>query len=193
MDPKTKKIMLIVLGVIAAIAIVAGAYFIGRGSSDDEGKTSTSTTPTTETVTVAPEPEPEPGPAPEPAPSPSGPYSSMGQAVSYVEGKGMTVFDPGATWHDGNTLHVIHGTPSESASYGGDFFYFFVDGLQVAEESFTSAVSSYTVDSTTFSVSFNVYLPSDPHCCPTGGQSTVQFNWDGGSLVTIGSMDGASM
>lgn len=196
MQPKNKKILIGVLVGVAVIAVVALAYFLGRSSSSVDGKkTSSSTTPTattpaetTPTVTVTVPVEPEP--APEPAP---GPYASMGAASSYVEAKGMTLLDPGATWHDGNTLHVIHATPTGSASYGGDFYYFFVNGYQVAEETFTSAASSQTVDSTTFSVTFNVYLPTDPHCCPSGGTSTVQFNWDGGSLVTIGSMNGATM
>lgn len=194
MQPRNKKILIGVLAGVVVIAIIVAAYFIGRSSGDDT-KTASSTTPTqtatrttesTPMVTVTTPAETVPEPV-------TGPYTTMGAAVSYVEAKGMTVLDPGSTWHDSNTLHVIHGTPSDSASYGGDFYYFFVDGYQVAEETFTSAMSSATVDSTTFTVTFNVYLSTDPHCCPSGGTSTVNFNWDGGSLVTIGSMTGATM
>lgn len=192
MTPKNKKILIWVLVVLGVIAVGLAAYFIGRSTSGDDTETKTTPTRTmTETVTVEPEPEPEPEPQPEP--EPSGPYTSMGAASSYVESQGMTVLDPGSTWHDGNVLHVIHATPTGSASYGGDFYYFFVDGYEVGQETFTSASSSGTVDSTTFTVTFNVYLPTDPHCCPSGGTSTVNFNWDGSSLVTIGSMDGANM
>jgi hypothetical protein len=197
MQPKNKKILIWVVAGVAVIAALALAFFLGRGTSSDDNDTTatssttstarTATTPQAPTVTVTVPSQPST------APSSSGPYSSMGAAVSYVEAKDMQVLDPGSTWQNGDTLHVIHATPLDSASYGGDFYYFFVDGYQVAEEVFTSAVSSQTIDSTTFAVTFNVYLSTDPHCCPSGGASTVQFHWDGGNLVTNGSMQGATM
>jgi len=203
MQANNKKIMIIVIVAVAAIAALVGAYLLGRGSSDSgSGKTSTATTAQTastartgtipaRTVTVT-----EPATTDTtPAPAPSGPYATESAAAAHVQSQegGMQVLDPGTTWQAGSTLHVIHATPEGSASYGGDFYYFFVDGYQVGTESFTSANSSGAVDGATFSVTFNAYLPADPHCCPTGGLKTVQFHWDGGSLVTVGSMAGANL
>jgi len=68
-----------------------------------------------------------------------------------------------------------------------------VDGYLVGEHDFTSAQAGHALNGTTFAVTFNVYLPANPHCCPTGGASTVQFHWDGSDLVTSGSMQGATM
>ncbi len=104
----------------------------------------------------------------------------------------MTI-EPAATWQPGSTLHVIHSTPAGGASYGGDFYFFFVNGYMVDEERFTSAQSAQAIDDLTFAVTFNVFLPADPHCCPSGGVSTVQFQWDGSSMATTGSMSGATM
>lgn len=103
------------------------------------------------------------------------------------------MIEPATTWQTGSALHVIHATPVGGASYGGDYYFFFVDGYLVGEHAFTSAQTGLTVNGTTFAVTFNVYLSADPHCCPTGGASTVQFHWDGSALVTSGSMQGATM
>jgi hypothetical protein len=123
-----------------------------------------------------------------------GPYTSESAAEGYVQSQGsMELISPDSTWNQHGTLHVLHATPQGGASYGGDYYYFFVDGNAIANEIFTSASSDSIVDSTTFSVTFNVYMPGDPHCCPSGGTSTVQFQWDGSQLVTMGSMQGAEM
>lgn len=194
MQPKNKNIILgVVIGVVV-ITIALAAFWLGRSSSDSKSTTTTvvstatvtSTTPTRSTGSTT-----QTNP---PAPS-SGPYTSMSAAVSFVEAQegGMSAIDPATTWQPGATLNVIHATPTGTASYGGDFYFFFVNGYLVGQETFTSAVTSQIIDAQTFAVTFNVYLPTDPHCCPTGGTSTVQFWWDGGSIVTIGSMDGATM
>jgi len=49
------------------------------------------------------------------------------------------------------------------------------------------------VDGTTFTVTYNVYLPGDSQCCPKGGASTVNFHWDGTELVPSGSLQGATL
>lgn len=201
MQPNQKKILIgVIIGLVALAAIVA-AYLLGRSGGDSTASTTpttttsrTSTTPTeaapVKTVTVQATTS-----TPAPAPATTGPYTTEGAAAAHVaaEGDGMQVLDPGATWQPGGTLHVIHATPTGGASYGGDFYYFFVEGYQVGTQIFTSAASSAMLDGSTFAVTFNVYLSMDPHCCPSGGQSTVQFYWDGGSLVTVGSMTGATM
>ena len=125
----------------------------------------------------------------------AGPYATESAAVTYVEAQqeGMSALDPDTTWQPGATLHVIHATPMGGASYGGDFYFFFVNGYTVGNKTFTSASSDGPVDGTTYEVTYNVFMPADPHCCPSGGTNTVQFHWDGSQLVTVGSMQGAEM
>lgn len=206
MQPNTKKVLIGIAIALAAVALLLAAYLIGRSTGGESSVAKTGTTaPATitaartatepqrvETVTVqAPAPT-TPAPAPEPA---LGPYATMAAASSHVASQegGMQLLDPVTTWNPGGTLHVIRATPEGSASYGGDFFYFFVDGYQVGLQIFTSASAANIVDGATFAVTFNVYLSTDPHCCPSGGLKTVQFYWDGGSLVTIGDMTGATL
>ncbi len=199
MQSKNRKILIGVILGAAMLAVALTAFILGRITSDDKAAvTATVTTSPTvstakTTATAATSPASNTTPAPQPASH--GPYNSMGAAVAYVEAQsgGMAIIDPGTTWQPGSTLHVIHATPEGSASYGGDFYYFFVDGYQVGEYDFTSAQTAQTVNDTTFAVTFNVYMPTDPHCCPTGGVRTVQFQWDGANLVTSGSMTGATM
>lgn len=191
----------VVLGVVI-VAVALAAFMLGRGTSDNKSTATTAattgsatttnkaTTATTSTKTTSSVEDTNP-----PAPPAHGPYSTMGAAASYVEAQdgGMATIDPAATWQPDATLHVIHATPAGTASYGGDFYFFFVNGYLVGQEQFTSAESAHAIDNQTFAVTFHVYLPTDPHCCPSGGTSTVQFLWDGSSLVTVGSMAGATM
>lgn len=203
MTAKNKKILIGIVSAAVILVVALLAFIIGRITSSDDAVTG-ATTPvmtvtTTRTVTAArnsttvANAEEDTNPASQqPA---HGPYFTIGAATAYVEaqGDGMAAIDPGTTWQPGSTLHVIHATPVGSASYGGDFYYFFVDGYLVGEHAFTSAQTAQTVNGTTYAVTFNVYLPTDPHCCPTGGTSTVQFHWDGSALVSSGSMAGATM
>lgn len=199
MDPKNKKIMIGIATGLAVIAIALLAFFLGRSTSGSTTVTA-ATTPaktvtTVQTVTAATPPATTTSTTDETPVTPAqGPYSTMGAATSFVEAGGdMSVINPGTTWIPGATLKVIHATPVGGASYGGDFYYFFVDGYLVGEYDFTSAQNNQVLSDTAFAVTFNVYLPSDPHCCPSGGTSTVQFSWDGSSLVVSGSMQGANM
>ena len=211
MNPATKRNLTIGGVVFLAIVALVVAFLLGRSTGKEEvlvstvttpaatATTSTATTPTATTniqtaTTVAVDNTQGSVTPSEPVPGP-GPYSTMDAAVAFVQGQppGLTVLEPGSTWASGSTMHVIHATPSGSASYGGDIYYFFVNGYFIGEKRFTSSVTHAFVDGTTFAVTFNVYSPGDPHCCPSGGTSTVQFHWDGSYLVTIGSMAGAEM
>lgn len=204
MASKNKRVLYGLLATVAIITIMVAVFFIGRGCKGEE-KVTTVTGTTTHTVTVVPEPETEtqlePSPTVQPAPEPTCPtYTTMADAIAYVKkavepGSTLdaTILDAASTWQEANALHVIHATPTGSASWGGDYYYFFVDGCLVGEQSFARAVSQQTIDGETFDVTFEKYLPTDPHCCPTGGNVSIQFYWNGASLLTIGSVEGANM
>jgi hypothetical protein len=138
---------------------------------------------------------PSPGPT---AASGQGTYTNALAAEDYVKAQAastgfpFTFLDPGVTWGTTATLHVIHATPSGSAGYGGDYFYFFVNGSVVGSQYFTGPIASSSATSpTAYSVVYPVFKPGDPACCPSGGQSTVTFTWSGTALVTSGSLTGA--
>jgi len=148
---------------------------------------------------------------------PGGPYPTLDDAEAYVmsqasAGLPLQPVNPQATWRASAVLHVIHATPQPDstddtrirpvsplarwnraqtrASSGGDFFYFFVDGDPVGMKEFTLATASAGVDATTYSITYRVYRPSDPHCCPSGGAATVRFRWAGTTLNALDPMPG---
>jgi hypothetical protein len=126
-------------------------------------------------------------------PTPAGPYASLQAADAYVRtynGGNLGPLAEDVTWRTASTLHVIHATPTNSASYGGDFYFFFVNGDVVGKAYFTSAQTDTPVDDATFAVSYKIYLPNDGHCCPSGGFGTARYQWDGSKLVPLDAIQG---
>lgn len=125
----------------------------------------------------------------------AGPYTTQAAAESYVRSQPEFQQSPPGyvraerTWRPSATLHVLHATPSGTASYGGDAYYFFVNGAAVGRQRFTKAVTDSAVNDTTFSISYSAYQHGDPHCCPSGGMRTVKFAWDDAKL-RLGAVDG---
>jgi hypothetical protein len=97
---------------------------------------------------------------------------------------------PEVTWRSSATLHVLRATYATGASYGGDYYFFFVVGQAVGMQYFTASSTSMGIDDSTYAVTYAVYRSSDPHCCPTGGQTTVRFHWDGTSVTRLDPMPG---
>lgn len=203
-NKRIAAIAAIVLGIIVLIAVALAARSCGSEEPETTGTVTAGTTSSTasseaetttsgiRTVTIttsvsAPEPE-------------HGPYMTQAQAVDYVESLGepasgnhMVAVEPGSTWHVDAVLHAIRATVSGSASYAGDYYYFFANGYPVGQEYFTHGEPAPAPGADTFVVSFAVYNPGDPHCCPSGGTATVRFRWDGNSLRTLDPMTGAVM
>lgn len=196
---KNQKIALGAAIGVVGIAVLALAFLLGRvtGGGETTQTTATTVTMTTTVRTGSTTGRTNTSTGTTTEQASHGPYNTMNAAVDYVENQvegagSFSAIDPGTTWSPTATLHVIHATPVGGASYGGDYYFFFVDGYYVGQEVFTSG-SPVPMDSTTFAVSYQVYLPDDPHCCPTGGTATVRFHWDGSELVTMDSMVGATM
>jgi hypothetical protein len=128
-------------------------------------------------------------------PAGPGPYATLPAAEAYAQTQPGAPFTfPGESgWQPATALQVLHATPSQSAGYGGDYYYFFVDGRLVGKHSFTQALSSGPTGPAAYQVSFAVYEPGDPVCCPSGGQGSVMFAWDGSALVASGSLAGATI
>jgi len=159
--------------------------------------TAIATSPATASPTVVPSPSPR-ATSPSPARTSAGPYTTVQAAENYVQtqsdvaGSSFQFLGPDLTWRPAATLHVLRATPSTAASYGGDYYFFFVNGNAVFRQYFTGAMSEQGLDATTFSVTYRVYRPGDPHCCPAGGTATVRFRWNGSAVVALDPMPGAT-
>ena len=149
-------------------------------------------------VSPSPSPSPSRGATPTPTKAPAGgSYGTLAAAQAYVQaqaepGYPFSLLAADTTWRPGAVLHVLHGTPQGTASYGGDYYFFFANGNPVGKQYFTGAVGETPVDSTTFAVTYKVYKPADAHCCPSGGQATVRFHWDGARLKPLDPLTGAT-
>ena len=49
----------------------------------------------------------------------------------------------------------------------------------------TSLVSVQWTTSDVAALSYPLYAPGDPHCCPTGGSRLVRFEWNGSAVVPL--------
>ena len=105
------------------------------------------------------------------------------QTTSDLSGGPFQFIGADSTWRTAATLHVLHAVPAAAAGNGGDTYFFFVNGNLVGQFHFAGAVSERTPDATSFAVTYRVYKPGDPQCCPTGGTATTTFRWDGSKLV----------
>ncbi|MEA2534044.1 MAG: eukaryotic-like serine/threonine-protein kinase [Actinomycetota bacterium] len=192
--------------VLLLAAALGAGVLAGCSSGSDNPTIQGSPTPTasasgaaTATATPAPAVTTPPPAAPSPTVSRSpsaiptkgavGAYATLQSAETYAQSKsdqaGGTFDFIGAdsTWRSSATLHVLHAMPAAAAGNGGDFFFFFVNGNPVGDFHFTGAVGERAPDATSFAVTYGVYKPGDAHCCPSGGNATVTFRWDGSKLV----------
>lgn len=157
--------------------------------------TATATPGVTASATPAASAPPVP---PRPSAPPATPGATLQSAEAYVQaqdtlGGSLSFVNPAQTWVDANTLHALHAQPTGAAGPGGDTFYFFVHGVAVGHIMFTQSVQDGPVNPTTYSVTYDAYRPGDATCCPSGGTATVRFQWNGSSLVTLGSLAGATL
>ena len=139
------------------------------------------------------------GAAGQASPSQAGPYTTMAAAESYVKAQpDGTPYplapqnDDTTIWRQNAVLHVIHARIPGGSGDSGDYYYFFVNGNVVGKQIFTNGSPDLMggTDSSFF-VRFEVYKHGDPGCCPTGGESDVEFVWNGTQLLTQGSLQGA--
>jgi LppP/LprE lipoprotein len=161
----------------------------GRPTTTATAAPATTTAPTA-THTATPSPTVARSPStPTPTGAPVAAYTTIQSAETYAQSKsdqaGGTFDFIGAdsTWRSSATLHVLHAMPAAAAGNGGDYFFFFVNGNPVGQFHFTGAVAERGPDATSFAVTYGVYKPGDAHCCPSGGNATVTFRWDGSTLT----------
>jgi len=191
---------------LLAAALATGALAGCTSGSDNPTIQAPPTTPvsTAPTQTVTPTALPSSPPAATHTATPSSTVSrppaasptkgavgatTIQSAESYVQttsdqaGGPFQFIGADSTWRPAATLHALHAVPAAAAGNGGDTYFFFVNGNLVGQFHFAGAVSERTPDATSFTVTYHVYKPGDPQCCPTGGNATTTFRWDGSKLV----------
>jgi hypothetical protein len=169
------------------------ALVLAAACGGDSGRSAAhhSPTPSASGLATASSPSPDVHPPTLSAPPSSfGPYSTAAAAERYVSANGLAAQAPEATWRPAAVLHVIHASSTTGADSPGDWYFFFVGGKAVGQRYFTRASSADAVDDVTFAVSYLVFRQGDPHCCPSGGSSTVRFRWQGGQLTALDAMPG---
>ena len=161
----------------------------------------TATTPTTPATTTAATPAPSTTsstPTTRTAPEPAfTEHESHGEGVSaaaaLVRSHGYTP-DNTSEYHPKQTLRVLVGTRTGSGDgYGQQAFFFLGNrylGTDAKEPS--ASVKVVSQNDTEVTISYPLYRPSDPLCCPGGGQATVHFQLDNGHLQALGHIPPAS-
>lgn len=177
---------LIVAGLVAAAVLLA----TGGGSGDSGGdsttepettvaqqqkqrtKTVTETTPAEETTTAGRS-------APDDVPSGEDPGASA--AAATIAGEGYSAGDT-SDYNSANTLAAMVGSGS-----GGELVFFFVNGEYIGTDVLEPSGDVEIVSSsdTVTEVSYGIYVPEDPDCCPSGGRTTVSYSWTGSSLQPL--------
>jgi hypothetical protein len=110
----------------------------------------------------------------------------LGSAEALVRAKGYRPYaDLG--WGSPNALKVVLGTVSISVDGYSNRAFFFADGRYVGTDTPTDSAGIVALWSTgdTLALSYQLYNPEDPMCCPTANAATVRYRWTGGSLVPL--------
>jgi RNA polymerase subunit RPABC4/transcription elongation factor Spt4 len=112
--------------------------------------------------------------------------SSLQQAIAIVKSKGFVVPTTEMYGSDGE-LHVLIGVVPNTADSPPTQAFFFYGNRYLGTDALkpSAEVSVPWRDSNTVALSYVLFKPADPQCCPTGGSTTVRFRWDGQRLVAL--------
>ena len=125
--------------------------------------------------------------APEPAFAEHGSgHEGLSAATAVLQEKGFTATDT-ADYHPAQTLRVLIGSRSESGGGAAQQAFFFVDGRYVGTDTSQASARVSVVEQgdTEVTLAYALYKKSDRLCCPSGGQATVRFELNNGSLTPL--------
>jgi hypothetical protein len=121
--------------------------------------------------------------------------SDVTKAVALVRGRGFTPHDTDDfTMPPPNGLHVIIGTTTGSADGYSQQAFFFANGRFIRTDlpSPSAAIQLAWRNRNTIALSYAVYKPNEPMCCPTGGAMIVRYEWTGTKLNALGPIPSAA-
>jgi len=90
-------------------------------------------------------------------------------------------------WYPNHQLNAIVGVVQHSADGAARQTFFFVGNRYIGTDKADVSANSYYVAGAnrTVTIGYPIYGPSDPMCCPSGGNWTVRFHWNGSRLVPL--------
>jgi LppP/LprE lipoprotein len=112
--------------------------------------------------------------------SPSGELAS---AIAQVKAHGYTP-ETSSDYHPGQTLRVLIGSSSAAGDGDQQQAFFFLGNRYLGTDSSQPSASLQVVSQgdTEVTLAYALYRPSDPLCCPGGGQAQVTFQLNDGAL-----------
>jgi hypothetical protein len=143
----------------------------GKAASTKPKATTTTTVPPTPPTTVAP-----------------ATTTAKSDAIQVVQSRGYT---PLATDDYANAppdaLHVIVASPTDSTNTHAQQAFFFVHGKFIRTDLKGSSATIKVAwrSAATIALSYAIYKPGEPICCPTGGAMIVRYQWTGTKLVAL--------
>jgi hypothetical protein len=125
-------------------------------------------------------------PAPPQTTSPDVPSGTVEEAVARVRREGFDVPDTG-TYRPENTLRVLIGVRSDSATAYNQNAFFFLGGRYLGTDTKQVSAGIDYVGQTDLTVTlrYAIYAPDDPNCCPSGGAERVRYRWNGSRLTPL--------
>lgn len=99
-----------------------------------------------------------------------------------------------STYHPNQTLRVLIGTRDRSTAGYNQLAFFFLDNRYLGTDSSqpSAAVHVVSQSDTEVTLAYALYRPRDTECCPSGGQATVRFQLDNGTLTPLDPIPSAS-
>jgi hypothetical protein len=178
------------VAVLAVLLIAAAVVITWLATSSSDKKAgppspSTSATPSHSSHTSSP---PNTGPTTLP-PATLGPgNASIDSAEAVVMAANYTPYqNDGEFWDPQAPINVVLGTLTGSADGYNNWAFFFAGNTYIGHDATTPSMQLSVQSRTknTITLAYQIYGPSDPTCCPTGGIQTVRYKWDGKSLTPL--------
>ena len=90
-------------------------------------------------------------------------------------------------WDPSAPLNVVVAYYAVGSADGGSNAFFFADGKYIGTDTpdTSSGVGAVRVSPDEVDVTYALYDPGDPRCCPSGGTDYVRFYWNGTKLVAL--------
>jgi LppP/LprE lipoprotein len=111
---------------------------------------------------------------------------ALDKAAAVVREKGFTPTNA-ADFHPEQALEVLVGARAGSGDGGGQQAFFFVNGRYIGTDTSqpSAALRVLSQNDTEVTLSYPLYRPSDPLCCPGGGHASVRFQLNNGKLTPL--------
>jgi LppP/LprE lipoprotein len=106
--------------------------------------------------------------------------------MAAVRAHGFVVKDT-SEYHPDQTLRVLIGAGTGSNGAHEKRAFFFVDGRYIGTDasSPSAQIGVASQGDTEVTLSYALYRPGDPLCCPGGGEAKVRFQLNNGKLTAL--------